>query len=342
MGLGGLLVELVLPAALSGALLLVMASYTSHWDLRSPLGLGVFGLLFVALSLFLSIRLDAFTLGRRRRSGKRRLLNRTGSRSRLVKFVLGGVAIPIAALTAANLLELPNHQTPMTLASLAVRSRLNKPEAGRTAQLGDAVLRAQSPSAKVQGILALQNTGSAAALDQLLRILGDDPTALQNTGECQALSAALASYGVQARIKLLQRFNGVPLGARRTAPAAPGDAFEREIPPKPAASPGENESRLVQGSPCSLPSFIMQTLLQMSLKDDAELLAFARQTAADEGWSEAVRGQALELIAKQGGKDDLDGLFAYLENRSALLQAHAMRAIAALQSRLSAAAATKG
>jgi hypothetical protein len=54
-----------------------------------------------------------------------------------------------------------------------------------------------------------------------------------------------------------------------------------------------------------------------------------------------VRGQALQLTAKLGGKDDLDGLYAYLESPSALLQAHAMRAIAALQSKLSA-TATKG
>ncbi len=313
--------------ALSAALLLLMASYTSYWNLRTALGLGAFGLLLVALSLFLSIRLDAFTLERRRRSGKRRLLNRANPRSRLVKFILGGVVIPVAALTAANLLELPNHQTPMTLASLAIRSRLAKPDVGRAAQLGDAVLRAQSPSAKGQGILALQAVGSLEALDQLLRILSDDPTALKNASEYQALSAAIACYGVQSRMKLLQRFNDVPVSARRSVPAPPGDSFES------AAQP-------VQG-PISLPAFIMQTFLQMSLKEDADLLAFARRTAADEGWSEAVRGQALQLTAKLGGKDDLDGLYAYLESPSALLQAHAMRAIAALQSKLSA-AATKG
>ncbi len=93
--------------------------------------MGVFGLLLVALSLFVSLSVDAFTLERRRRSGKRRLLNRAGPRSRLFKLILGGVVIPIAALSAANLLELPDHQTPMTIASLAVRSRLAEPEVGR-------------------------------------------------------------------------------------------------------------------------------------------------------------------------------------------------------------------
>jgi hypothetical protein len=345
----------VLPVALSGALLVVMASYTSRWDLRSPVGLGAFGLLLLALSFFLSVRIDALTLGRRRRLGKRQWLNRADARSRLVKFVLAGVVIPIAALTAATRLELPNHQTPMTLVSLAIRSRLAKPEAIRAEHLGDAVLRARSPAAKVQGILALQSAGSVEALDQLLRILSDDPSALKNLGEYQALSAALASYGVQAKVKLLRSFNGESPSVRPSAPGPPGDVFEREIAahpreaerppgapdePKPASSPAEPESQTVPG-PGGLPSFVMQTLLQMSLKEDADLLAFARQTAADEGWSEAVRGQALLLTAKLGGADDLDGLYAYLESPSPLLQAHAMRAIATLQSRVSA-AATKG
>jgi hypothetical protein len=144
-------------------------------------------------------------------------------------------------------------------------------------------------------------------------------------------------------MKLLQRFNGVPPSARRSAPAPPGDPFEREMTdrgPNAAAQATEVESPPT-APPGSLPSFILQTFLQMGLKEDADLLAFARQTAADDRWSEAVRGQALQLTAKLGGKDDLDALFAYLGSPSALLQAHALRAIATLQSKVSA-SASKG
>ena len=324
---------------LSAALLLVMASYTSHWDLHSAVGLGVFGFLLAVLSLFLSLLIDAFTLARRRRAGKRQLLNRADARWRLVKFILGGAVIPIVALAAANRLELSNHETPMTLLSDAVRSRLANPEVVRAAHLADAVLRSRIPAAKVQGILALQSLSSAAALDQLLRILSDDPAALQTASEYKALSAALAVYGVQAKPKLLQLFDGVGVSARPAAPAPPDDPFQREIAGRSEDAP-THASETAPG-PGALPSFIMQAFLQMGLKEDADLLAFARKTAADDGWSDAVRGQALQLIAKVGGKDDLDGLYAYLESPSALLQAHAMQAIAALQSKL-AAAATKG
>ena len=70
----------------------------------------------------------------------------------------------------------------------------------------------------------------------------------------------------------------------------------------------------------------------MDPSQDRDLLAFARATAADDTWSDAVRGQALLLVAKAGGKEDLDTLYGYL------LQAQAMQAIAALESKVSAAA----
>jgi hypothetical protein len=370
LGLAGLLVELVLPVALSASLLLVMASYTRSWDLHSSVGLGIFGLLLVALSLFLSLRVDAFTLVRRQERGKKQLFNRANARSRLIKFLLGGVTIPIVAFAAANRLELPNHQTPM---ALAIRLRLAGPEVGLAEQMGNAVLRAQGPAARVQGILALQAMSSDEALDQLLRVLSDDPTALKDGGEYQALSRALASYGARAKAKLLQRFAQLGPSASAGAAAPPGDLFERyfsggfeglksEInggsgdPAMQArglerlqAAQAELKQALTQvetGTPSaqisSLPGLVMQAFLQMDLKQDAELLAFARRTAADAAWSDAMRGQALLLIAKLGGKDDLEGLYTYLDSPSSLLQARAMRAIAALHSKLSAAPAASG
>ena len=360
LGLAGLLVELVLPVALSASLLLVMASYTRRWDLHSDVGLGIFGLLLVALSLFVSLRVDALTLARRKERGKSQLLNRADARSRLVKFILGGVTIPIVAFATANLLELPNHQTPM---SLAIRFRLVRPEVGRAEQLGNAVLRAQNQAARAQGILALQAMSSEEALDQLLRLLRD-PTAMKDDSEYQVLSKALASYRVQAKTKLLQRFEQMSPSARPGAAAPPGDLFERYFSvsfealkseinggsgdPAMQASGLERlqtaqdelkhalaqiETGTPSGQSRDLSGFIMQTFLQMDLKQDGDLLAFARRTAADAAWSDAVRGQALLLIGKVGGKDDLDGLYTYLESPSSLLQACAMQAIAALRAR---------
>jgi hypothetical protein len=365
LGLLGLLIELVLPVALSAALLLAMAGYTRHWDLHTPFGLAAFGALLVAVSLFVSLRVDGYTLRRREERGSRQLLNRADPRSRLVKLVMGGVVIPVAAFAAANLVELRNHQTPMTM---AVRLRLARPEVDRPVQLADAVLRAQSPAAKVQGILALQATGSPESLDQLLRILSDDAALSKNGSEYQALARALASYGAQAKPGLLRRFVLVSAEGHRAAAAPPGDLFERyfsadfaglqgEIDgrgPDPAArvakleriqaaqaelrqalSQIEDDTRPVPGGG-SVPSLIIQAFLEMGLKQDADILALARQIAADDGWADPVRGQALLLIAKFGAAEDLDALYGYLESPSPVLQARAMQAIAALQSRLAA------
>lgn len=364
LGLGGLLIELLLPTALSSALLLALSGYTQHWDLHTRVGLGVFGLLLVVLSLLISIRLDAFTLARRARRGRTQLFNRADSRSRLVKFVLGGLVIPIATLAAANLIQLPDHQTPM---SIAIRLRLARPAVARAEKLGRAVRRAESPAAKVQGILALQAMRSSDALDELLRIVDDDPAALASGAEYQALSQALVSYGGEARIKLVQRFDRVSPDARASAAAPAGtlyeryfsadfDGFKREVE-KESPAPSSSELDRLQSTraelqeissrveattrsatgKAGLPAFILQTLLQMD--PDRDLRVFARATADDPSWSDAVRGQALLLMAKTGGKEDLDTLYGYLDSPSPVLQARAMQAIAALESKASAAAA---
>jgi len=78
----------------------------------------------------------------------------------------------------------------------------------------------------------------------------------------------------------------------------------------------------------------MQTLLEMSLGEATDLLAFARQVAADARCSDGVRGQALLLVARLGGKGDLDLLYEQLSSPSPLLQTRALQAIAALNARL--------
>ncbi len=171
-GLVGLAVELLLPASLSAALLLFAATYLPWWNLRGRLGIGVFGVLLVALSFVLSVWVDARTLRGRRLAGKSQLLNRADPKSRLVKFVLGGLVIPVAAFAAANLMRLPDRRTPMALAAqLAVRT----PVASRESQLASAVIHARGAAGKVAGISALQASGSPAALNQLFRIAAEDP-----------------------------------------------------------------------------------------------------------------------------------------------------------------------
>jgi hypothetical protein len=174
---------------------------------------------------------------------------------------------------------------------------------------------------------------------------------------------------VRAKAKLLQHFEQMGPAASKGGGSPPGDLFERyfsadfqgltseirgrspagaaqpigserlqaaEADLKHALNEIEADTAPAYGSSSSLPALVMQTFLLMDLRQDPELLAFAQRTAADPAWSEAVRGQALLLIAKAGGKDDLEGLYTYLESPSPVLRARAMQAIAALGSKLSA------
>jgi hypothetical protein len=362
-GLLGLLIELLLPVTLGAALLIVLAGYTSYWNPRSGVGLVVFGVLLVLLSSVLSLKLDTMTRRRRLARG-RPLLNRPTVRTRLFKLVVGGTVIPVAALVAANVVRLPNRETPM---AMAVRLRVSASAGTREQQLGDAVLRAKRP-AKVQGIRALQSAGSAEALAQLLRILREDREAVQGGSESRALESALASYGERAKPGLLDLLGRTDASTRHAAEAPPGDLFEREFSAAFEELRREIDSRA--GDPASqaaersridvaqaelkralgqleaetrsaraddgLPGLVLATFLEMPTKEDGELLTVARRIAADPAWSDPVRGQALLLVAKLGAKDDLDGLYAQLASTSPVLQARAMQAIAALQTKLAA------
>ena len=86
----------------------------------------------------------------------------------------------------------------------------------------------------------------------------------------------------------------------------------------------------------------METLLRLSVTEDGDLLAFARQAAADTSWPDDVRAQALMVMAKLGAKREVDELFLYLDNPSATLREGALEAIAALQARLATPAKDSG
>jgi len=363
-GLVGYLVELCLPTLLVATALLAVASYLRFWNLGSVVGIAIFGVLLVILSLFFSARIDLITLERRRARGTRRLLNRTSSAARLVKLALGGVVIPVALLIVANQWDLGGHRTPMSLAvRMAIQWRLAGTDSSRAEQIGDLVLHSDSAAVKAQGMAALAALNTPEALKQLVRVLDVHAAALKDAAQRQALSRAFAAFGAKAVPPLVQRLNAVPADLRRAAAAAEGDRFDRYFSAAFDGVKGEvagghldpvtRAARLAQietaqhelerelsrierdpqatAADNGLPAFVMTTFLRMDTRQDAALLAFAKQTAADAAWSDAVRGQALLLIAKLGSKDDVKGLYAYLDSGSATLQARALQSIAFLQ-----------
>jgi hypothetical protein len=77
--------------------------------------------------------------------------------------------------------------------------------------------------------------------------------------------------------------------------------------------------------------FVMHTCLAMDLKQDADLVNFAKIVAAKADYSDGLRGNALLLIAKVGGKGEFDVLYQYLSSDREALKIKAMEAIATLQ-----------
>jgi hypothetical protein len=71
----------------------------------------------------------------------------------------------------------------------------------------------------------------------------------------------------------------------------------------------------------------------MKLSQDADLLQFAKTVAADASYPAGLRGNALLLIGKFGGKDEFAVLYTYLQTDNELMQERALGAIAELQAR---------
>jgi hypothetical protein len=226
------------------------------------------------------------------------------------------------------------------------------------------VLNSTSPFTKIQGIRALQAVHSADSLEQLFRILTKDPLALKDAGVYGALSTAIASYGTDAKGGLFDLYkNSDPLMLKASEVpsrdtfswyfSAAFDELRKEIM---AQNPdqtsqeaelarldsiqttlqqsltGMKDNLPLPSSSSPIPDFVLHTFLAMDVKQDKEILQFARAIAPDPAISEGVRGQALLLMAKLGGKDELDELYTYLASSDETIKAKALEAITFLLS----------
>ena len=362
--------ELLLPVALTSALIYWASGILGIWNLNRTLALVIIAIALVVFSLFISISLDGITLPMRQKSDAGRIFNRANARARLVKFILGGLVIPIAVFAAANLVSLPTHET---VISVLMRPRSLPPKAPLVVAIGNTIINSANSATKVQGIKTLQTFPAADSLAQLFRVLKDDPNALTDASEYEALSKAIASYGLEAKPGLLTAFNQVDPTQRKGYSIPSSDPFDRyfsasfeglskeigdlttdqtvkdaylaridsaEADLKAELSKVAAES-VSAGSGAPLLDFVMDTFLEMNIKQEPELLLFAKKTADDATYADNVRGQALLLIAKLGGKDEINGLYSFMEDPSDLVQAKALEAIALLETKEAPPAKTK-
>jgi hypothetical protein len=358
--LGIYLLELLLPVILATAFLYWLSGAVPLWSLSRGLALTVFAIILIVLSLTVSVLVDPLTLPIRKNSSVKKLINPVGARGRLAKYIVAGILIPAGVFAAANLVALPQGGTPI---GLMIKYSQAPVKATPAAAIGEAVLGSNSPATKIQGIKTLQAIHSTDSLEQLFRILITDPAALNDAGESMALSAAIASYGTAAKPGLMGLYSNSdqvkykPTASRSqdTFPfyfSAPFDELRKEISAQNSAQSTReadlarlasaetalqqtfSELNVNQQAPSetdALMDFIMRTFLAMNLRQDKEMLQFAKAIAPDTQYADSVRGAALLLIAKVGAKDELTGLYTYLGSNDEFIKAKALEAIASLQ-----------
>jgi len=360
--LGLLILEIILPAVLSGGALWFLFRNFNLWQLNRTLALVLFALALVVMSSVLGIFLDTVTSKKRKGYRKRGVKFGTGEFTRLVKLALGGVLLPLALFTAAVLVKIPVGGTAMDLFILTSQPPGQNTPAERIASL---VIQTNNPSIKAIGIQTLAGLHSPEGLGQLVRVLNEGSESLRNAGLFQSLSKAIATYGIQAKAPLIDAFNKVNPSSRSKSTGLSDDLFTRYFAgsfeslrnemknqnPDPADQEAElarvdaAEAQLkrtlsdiraqtlkaASGDPRL--DFVLRTFLGMNLSEDATLLQFAKAVAADASYPVSVRGSALLLISKLGGKDEYAVLFSYLQADNEILLARSLEAIVALQAK---------
>ncbi len=360
--LAGFLLELIIPSFVALALLYYLSGVVNLWALDRNLAVVIAIVFLVVVCLILSYAIDAFLRGLRRgppATGKKRAAQ---YRLRLIRFVLGGLLIPLGLMAAANFSMLPSGGSLMDYYIRTIQTRLtNTP----TSQIGDAILSSKNPATQIQGMKALEAIHTSDALDQLLRVLNSDPGVLKDAGEYEALSQAVASYGVDAKLKLLDIFTKLPPDKSQPSTLSGDDLYSRyfSLPADTLRSEIKNQTtdsatrqaqlaimdglistmrtdlseiqNPVTGAKFTTQDFVLDTMMRMSMSSDGDIKNFARQTATNSAYSDEVRGKAILLIARFGEKGDMGLLYPFLESSNDYLKVKALEGITNLQLKIS-------
>ncbi len=363
--LGIMLLEIILPALAAGGVLLWLFGGYNLWQIGRTTALVIFAIAMVVIAFMMAIGLDTLTAPFRGSKRMKPIRFARDPRTRVVKLALGGILLPLLLFGAANVVYHPTHGTVMNylIAAAVPPVKLTPPD-----EVGAIALKSENPSTKLLSIQVLAGFHSTEALNQLVRLANEDTGAVTDPGVSGALAKAIAGYGITARDPLLASFKNIDPQQPGSASGVSGDLYDRYFSQSFASLQNEiNQSTAdqaardaelaqVQAAEAQLknaldnvkfqPSeaaggdprldFIMQTFLAMDVKQDADLLTFARNTAADMRYSSQVRGDALLLVGKLGEQKDLDLMYSYLKSSDELLLTRALQAISALQTRLAA------
>lgn len=360
--LGLLILEVLLPVLLAGgALWWLFANFNLWQTLNRTLGLVLFAVGLVVIAILLLMVINTFTSVIHKSFRRKGVRFSSDPRMVVVKLALGGILIPAILFAVANLVPIPGRGTVMNMLIISGTSpvKLTPPD-----EVGALALKTTNPATKVLSIQVLQGFHSPEALNQLLRLMSEDNRALADSGVAAVLSNSIAAYGADAKLSLLSQFQSIDPTQAGNAGAS-GDLYGRYFSNSFASlkdeitadtsDPSARDAQLaqLQAAQAQLQTnlnglqsktssrvtgatrldFILKTFLAMNIKQDADLLAFAKKTAGDARYSNTVRGEALLLIGKLGSAADLDVLYPYLKSGDELIQSQALQAITMLQAK---------
>jgi hypothetical protein len=357
--LGLIVLEVLLPALISAGLMWFIFQNFNLWGIDHILLLVILAVGTVLFSVVMAFIIDSFTYSMRKNIRAQGVKLGSDSRMRLAKLVLGGLIIPVALFVVAITVMLP---TGATAVDTAIRFAQTGGPSNPVEEIGSLVLQSSDTKIQVLGIQALAEYKTPEALAQLMRVYNERSSSLKDGSVYAALSKAIASFGVQAKKPLLDAFIQVDPAARSSSAGGDAGLFSRYF-----SSPFENLRGEVKAQVADLAAqealikqldaseaqlqkdlaeletgslqpiagdvrlvFVLDTLYNMKLTGDADLLKFAKSIAADTSYSSGLRGGALRLVGQLGSKDDAAVLYPYLQSGDSVLQTHALEAISAL------------
>jgi len=360
--LGLLILEIILPVVLAGGALWFLFRNFNLWQMNRTLALVLLAVGLVVISFMLGIFLNMITSSKLKGYRKQGVKFASGALTQLVKFALGGVVLPLALFAMAILVNTPVGGTAM---DLFIRTSQPPVQTSPSEQIASLVIQARDPFTQMLGVQALAGLHSSRGLAQLVRVLNEGSDFLCDAGLFEALSKAIASYGVQAKGPLLDAFNKVAPSFRSKSTGLSDDLFARyfagsfvslrnEIENQ-NEDPANQKTRIAQVDAAEAQlkktlaelrierfkaasgdlrlDLVLRAFLSMNLSQDADLLHFAKTVAADASYPSTVRGGALLLIGKLGSTDEFTILYTYLQIDNRLLQARALEAIITLQAK---------
>ncbi len=339
------LLEILLPGILMAALLTYLFSAIGIWTLDRTFALVIFAACLLVFTFVSTATLDSFTSKLQTGLSKAAAL-----RLRLLKLVLGGLIVPSALFVTLNLIPLPAGGTAL---DFLVKISQAPAKASQATLIADAVRSSGSREVRINGIRLLGAAKSPEALDALLGLVQEDAGLLKDASQYQALAAALAVYGKDAKPGLVTLFNRVD-PAQSAAPSS--NLYDRYFSQAVAALKTtsitqplsadqilaleadlqarlalmeQTEQENISGDLTH--AFVLDTFLQMSLTQEADLLKLAKTAAANHAFPDGVRGRALLLVGKLGSQTDTNNLIPYLKGDNEELRARALQAMLMLQ-----------